>query len=122
MLNRGALMLRYKEPALRWIVEADPSDQEFSVSLQDINEERNVYLIHGLIAEDPETVREWVELNFEPLFQNELSGWYQDETLWPTPLTIKLFHEWFDIECHSMVYDTFDGPIIDEDFEDDEIH
>ena len=122
MLNRGALMLRYKESALRWVVESDPSDREFFLSLDEVNEERNVYLIHGLIAEDAESVREWVELNFEALFQNELNGWYQDESLWPDKLTIQLFDDWFNVECHSMVFDTFDGPIIEEEIEDEEIH
>jgi len=29
-----------------------------------------------------------------------------------------MFHEWFDVECHTMILDTVDEPIEDEDIED----
>jgi hypothetical protein len=46
----------------------------------------------------------------------ELSGWSIDENLWPKKRTFKIFREWFEIEPHSMVFDSGDDEIeIDDD-------
>ncbi len=55
-------------------------------------------------------------MNYEALFESELEEWYTDEKLWPKKRDIKLFHEWFEVECHTVIIDTIEGPI-----EDDEI-
>ena len=78
MINRGALMLRYKAPAVKWVNEADPMDRDASLTLEDINRERTVYLIEDTAADDSESLRHWVELNFQNLFENELESWYLD--------------------------------------------
>lgn len=116
MLNRSALILRYKEPAVRWINEADPNPDGPEITLEDVNEERTVYLIDEEVADTPEQLRKWIKANFHPLFESELGGWYVDPDLWPQKLTLKLFDEWFTVECHTMIFDTVGGPI-----EDDEI-
>lgn len=116
MLNRSVLILRYKEPAVRWINEADPNPDGPAITLEDVNEERTVYLIDEEVADTPEQLRKWVKANFRPLFESELGGWYVDPDLWPRKLTLKLFDEWFTVECHTMIFDTVGGPI-----EDDEI-
>lgn len=117
MINRGAVMLRYKAPAVKWVNEAAPMDRDASLSLEDINRERTVYLVEDTAADDSETLRHWIELNFQDLFENELESWYLDESLWPKPLTIELFDQWFDVECHSVVIDTLNEPIIPEEQE-----
>jgi len=45
LINRSALLLRYKEPAVRWINDADPSPSENATTLDEVNKERTVYLI-----------------------------------------------------------------------------
>jgi hypothetical protein len=45
MLNRAAIILKYKEPAIHWVNEADPSPESDPLSLEDANMERTVYLI-----------------------------------------------------------------------------
>lgn len=59
MLNRSALILRYKEPAVRWINEADPNPDGLEITLEDVNEERTVYLIDAEVADTPEQLRKW---------------------------------------------------------------
>jgi hypothetical protein len=59
-------------------------------------------------------VEEWIKLNYRQLFEAELEGWYTDPTLWPQDLTLQLFREWFDVECHSVLIDTVGGRIYDE--------
>lgn len=123
MINRAAFLLRYKQPAVDWINEVDPSEDEPQVSLADVNRERTVYLIPDQAAADDDTVRSWVELNYEALMENELGAWYTDSSLVPE-FTLEMFDEWFEAECHSLVLDTSDEPIIEEsnEYDDDEIH
>jgi len=111
VINRAALLRRYKQPAVQWINEADPNPDNRALTLEEVNEERLVYLIRDEDADSPCHVEKWVKANFQSLFENELDGWYTDPSLWPKPLTYQLFQRWFDIECHSMVVDTVGGVI-----------
>ena len=111
VINRAALLLRYKEPAVQWINEADPHPDSRMISLDEINEDRLIYLIRDEDADSPSHVEKWVRRNFKSLFENELNGWYTDPSLWPNPLTYQLFQGWFEVECHSMVIDTVGGVI-----------
>lgn len=117
MINRAAILLRYKEPALHWILTADESDQVASLSLDDLNKENTVFLISDEDGENSETCRAWISRNFRALFEHALEAWYVDESLWPKDLSLVLFDQWFDVECHSVVIDTLDDPIIDEDLD-----
>jgi len=112
MVNRGALILRYKAPFIKWIEEADPAEQKMEITIDQVNNERTVYLISD---EDAENVEGWISENHETLFENELEGWYGDESLWPQKRNYKTFNEWFEVECHSMVIDTVGEEIIDDD-------
>ena len=114
VLNRAALLLRYKAPAVRWINDVDPNPSATPVTLEDVNSERTVYLISDEDADSADAVRNWVEVNFRALFENELEAWYTDPDLWPSPLSLELFDEWFAVECHSVVLDTVGGAIVDD--------
>ncbi len=114
MINRAAIILRYKEPAIKWINEADSDDNSSIVSLKDVNDDRTIYLIKDEDADTPMLVKRWIKLNFRMLFENELWGWYTDEALWPPKLTYKLFNEWFEFECYTCIEDTVGTSIVDE--------
>ncbi len=93
MVNRGALILRYKAPAVRWINEADPSPGEEPISLESVNEERTVYLLDDAVGEDPAMFERWVRRNYAAIFEMELEDWYTDPTLWPQERTYELFRQ-----------------------------
>ncbi len=114
MINRAALILKYKPPAVAWINEADPYDDNPGITLEDVNEDRTVYLISDENADDPDVLESWIKLNVETLLESELMGWYQDESLWPKPLDYKLFQSWFELECHTVLIDTDESEIIDD--------
>ena len=115
MLNRAAVILRYKEPAVEWINSVEPGDGDEQITLEEVNQERTVYLISDQDAEADTTLERWIEAGYAELFEVELEGWYTDESLWPQERTLKLFHEWFEVECHSVIVDTVGTPIVDED-------
>jgi len=106
MINRAAVILKYKAPAVQWINDADPSQEDQGISLESVNEESTVYLISDHDADSPNALKNWIKLNYEALFEHELDGWYTDENLWPKKRGLKLFHEWFEIECHTVIIDT----------------
>jgi hypothetical protein len=112
MLNRAAVIIHYKQPFVDWINAADP-DSSNKVSLDEANEETSVYLIE---VEDQEELDDWLELNYDILFEEELNGWYSDPALWPQDRSLLLFKEWCSLELHSVVFDTGGSPL-----EDDEI-
>ncbi|TVQ06789.1 MAG: hypothetical protein EA359_00735 [Balneolaceae bacterium] len=114
MINRSALLLKYKEPAIQWITETDPNNDDRGVTLEMANNDRTVFLISEVDAETDDALQAWVNRNYKELFEAELEEWYTDATLWPKPLTLKLFREWFDVECHSVLIDTVGGEIIDD--------
>jgi hypothetical protein len=114
MLNRAAIILKYKEPAVKWINDADPSSKDPRIDGDDVNEERTVYLISDDDGDSSFTVERWIKLNWQALFERELDGWYTDPSLWPKRRTLKLFREWFDIECHTCLVDTVGTEIYDD--------
>ncbi len=78
MINRAAILLRYKEPAVRWINDADPVVDDPGITMDDVNLDNTVYLIRDEDGEDEETVDRWVRENYQTLFESELEGWYSD--------------------------------------------
>jgi hypothetical protein len=115
VVNRAALILKYKSPAISWINEADPNKEDPGITTDDVNVERTIYLISSADGDTEQTVERWVKRNYKALFEEELDGWYTDPELWPKKRTLKLFREWFDVECHTVLIDTVDGVIINDD-------
>ena len=114
MVNRAALILRYKEPAVRWINEADPHPLDKPFTLADVDEEHTVYLISDDDGDSSETVDRWIRRNCKTLFEMELNGWYTDPALWPKRRSLKVFREWFDVEYHTVLIDTVEEPLLDD--------
>jgi len=114
MVNRAAVLLRYREPAVAWINEADPCDDNPGITLPDTNAERTIYLISDEDADDPETFEKWLKANCLTLFETELEGWYVDASLWPKNRDFKTFKTWFSVECHTVLLDTVGTGIVDD--------
>ena len=114
MLNRSAIILRYKEPAISYINDADPVKGSSVVTIAETYQDRTIYLIPDEDAEDQDALDRWVHKNYKRLFEMELSDWYTDPSLFPKNLTLDLFHEWFEVEWHSVVMDTVGGEIYDD--------
>lgn len=114
MLNRTALLLRYKEPAIHWINKTDPLEEAPVLTKDLINNERTVYLISEEDGENEASQKVWIRRNYKQLFEAELEGWYTDPDLWPRPLTLELFYKWFHPEFNSVIIDTVDRSLLDD--------
>ena len=115
MLNRAAILLKLKQPAIDWINQADPRESH-DISSESANEERTVYLVDDQVAEDPVNLTHWLKLNWEALFESELEAWYVDESLWVKNRSFELFQAWFQVECHSIITDTVGTALEDDGF------
>lgn len=117
MFNRSALILKFKVPAIDWLntVNASmdiPDELRTTHTLESVNCDRNVYLVHFTLGEDPKKLDKWLKQNAKVLFERELDDWFTDPTLWPKKRNYKLFTEWFEPECHECIEDTlFDEPL-----------
>ena len=107
MLNRGAVVVRPKQPYLDWAAALGDS-----VPVPDVKAEKTVYLLPGF--ENDEEGMDILGEFYEQIFEQELWYWYTDEDAWPMNRTLKLFLEWFDVEFHSIVEDLDEGVIEDE--------
>ena len=111
MVNRSAVILKYKPPMVEWINDTDPREDSPKVKIEEANREKTVYLISDHDAENLDTC---LQLNFKSLFESELDDWYLEESMWPKKRTMKFFHECFDVECHTVIIDTVGTPIVDD--------
>ena len=114
MLNRGAVLLKYRAPMVRSINEADPVDKDPGITAESLTQERTVYLISDGDIDGEQAVEKWIKGNFKTLFESELEDWYNDPVLWPNKRTLSVFREWFEVEYHSFIIDTVGGPIFDD--------
>ena len=111
MLNRSAVIVRYKKPFVKWLNDADSFKDDPGMTLEQANQDGNVYLI---TEEDGENLEEWIALNYKTVFENELEGWYTDESLWPKKRDRKTFDQWISLHLHSVIIDTVGGPMVDD--------
>lgn len=116
VLNRLVLILRPQQVFLDWLKEVAPEPAE--LSLQAINQDRNVWLIPDF--EEPDQAYAWVLKHWRTLFERELGDWITDPDLWPQPLSRERFLAFFDIEMHSIVQDVADQPLELESWEEEE--
>ena len=108
MLNRSALIVRAKEPFLKWLKSLpDPAD----VSRDIINHDNTAYLLPDLSSGFEEA--ELLEQFYGLIFEEQLDGWRVEKNDWPEKRDLQTFNNWFDVEFHSVVLDLVDAPLED---------
>ena len=111
-INRSVVVVRRKQPFVDWANSTNAVGDTNVITLADVNDEPNVYLIPEY--EDDKSLKRILPTAIACIWDSELSGWYTDEARWPRDRSANAFHEWFDLEIGSMVYDLLDDPIAKE--------
>jgi hypothetical protein len=111
MLNRSLLVVRAKQPLLDWL-RSLPDPEDNSTTLEVINADASAYLLPSY--DDDRDQHALLRSVFRPVFDDQLAGWWTDETHWPKKRTFTVFLEWFDLEWHSVIEDLVAAPLIDE--------
>lgn len=109
-LNRNAIILLPKQPALDWIMRVGPQPMP-DFTLEDLRQEQDVYLLSEGKVNTPEQAEQWALRRFSPLFSSFLQDWFTDETMWPKRRTRKMFQEWFEVQYHSTIWDLSTDPL-----------
>jgi hypothetical protein len=105
VLNRWAVVIRFREPYLRW---AASLDDKAPAHAEDLRDEMSVYLL----PEDPDDEdHPPIKQYFQRIFDCELESWWTDEDQWPTKRDYATFLEWFDVASESVVTDLGGDPI-----------
>jgi hypothetical protein len=105
LIKRSLVLIKAKQPFINWV-----NRKPFSIPLTpaDVNQDCLTILVpdFNTSAELMAYIAPFKEIWFEI----ELATWNQDEQSWPNPRTSALFDEWFDLEIHSMVWDSAEVP------------
>ena len=109
-LNRAAIVVFPTQELVDWVNRVDSTGGPVSLEAA---REPTIYLLPEYA--DDEGLSEILESEFEAIFENELWGWYTDESLWPPERTLELFRSWFRIEPASTVHDVTTEPYVVED-------
>jgi hypothetical protein len=99
LVHRSALVVKPRQPFFNWLKSIDPEE-----NTDELSSESSVYLIQ--LFDEKEQIENWLKRSFGDLFEDQLNGWYTDESMWPQKRTLKMFKEWFDYSVHTMVWDT----------------
>lgn len=122
-LNRGLVVIRYKQPYVDWVKTAGEAPME--ISLKQANDDGESFLLPTYESEiDPvdgtEDAIKWVEKRWRMIFEHILESWILDESEWPKKRSLKMFREWFDVEYKSIVWDMGTEPLIIEEWDDED--
>lgn len=105
-VNRSILLVRPRQPYLDW---ADSLPNPTPVTLDELREDCNVYLVSEIL--DPDDELAVLQNHYAAIFEQELSDWMTGEDFWPSKRTLSMFMDWFDVEFHSMVFDLLDDDV-----------
>lgn len=115
IVYRTAVTLKPKQPFVDWI---NSLEDDFTITAEELMEDRNVYLIPESGNKIPFTVEKVLPSYFKSIFEEELGSWYLDESVWPQQRGFSTFLKWFEVDLHSMVLDiTGDHFIPTEDYD-----
>src|SRR2546422_6143921 len=113
LINRTAVTIVGAQPYLDWTRRRDADFNKGALTVARTKSYGSAYLLPEFQTE--EDLQEWVEDNFDWLFEFQLAAWTEDEGAWPSNRDLKMFREWFRIDVHSAVVDVPDADIEGED-------
>lgn len=112
-VNRSVAVIRPKAPFLEWLTTL-PGGVDAGLTLEILGQNSNALLVPP--ADDPEAMAEFIQQQYQLLFEAELADWCEDPACWPSPLSPELFTQWFEISIHPIVTDMVDTPLEREPF------
>ena len=103
--NRGIVQLIPKKLYLDWFNYVTNDGIYYSID----NLESISFLINDF--DTRMEFNDWLESNFQLLFEIRLSYSCTDKTKWPENRTFPVFNSWFDIIHSNLILDLLDEPI-----------
>lgn len=108
-VNRTAVSIVGGDPYIEWTRSRDADFNRGQLTVARTKPFGVVFLLPE--GDDDISLQEWVEDNFEFIFEVQLSQWTSDESSWPSGRDLQMFKAWFRIDLHSVVVDAGDDDI-----------
>ena len=113
-IDRSVAIIKPKQSFVDWVNSIpDAGDDQYTV--QDFSTDCSVILLP--VVDSDEHAEAFIKNMFQDIFELELSSWMADDDTWPEKINYKMFLEWFDVEYHSMVFDSLQDDIEKEAYE-----
>lgn len=109
-LNRSLVIIRPKEPFAKWAWSVN--DEEPKYSLEEEREDCTAYLLP--VGEQVGDEKKILAKQYRKIFEEELSQWMTDESVWPARRDFKTFKAWFEVEFCSVVLDLSSHQLLSE--------
>lgn len=103
IVERSIVIVKPKQAFLDWINNNLALSDETQLNLENIRLDCNAYLIPEI--NEIEDGINYLDDNFDGVFQLELASWSEEQNLWPQERTLQMFWEWFDIEISPTLID-----------------
>jgi hypothetical protein len=112
IINRSVAIIRPKQPFVDW-ANTIVDGEQYSVS--DFSTDCSVILLP--VTDSDEEAEAFIKDIFKDAFEMELSSWVVDDEMWPENITYEMFLDWFEVEYHSMVFDSLKDDIEKENYD-----
>lgn len=109
VVNRTAVTIVGAQPYIDWTRSRDADFNRNQLTVARTRPYGSAFLLPEIDFE--EDLQEWVEENYEWLFEFQLASWTHDESAWPADRDLRMFKEWFRIDLHNVVVDVHDDDI-----------
>ena len=106
-IDRSVAVIKPKQPFVDWANSVGDEKEPYSIS--DFSTDCSVILLP--VVDSDEHAEAFIKDMYQDLFELELSSWIVVDEMWPENRTYKMFLEWFDVEFHSMVFDSLKDDI-----------
>ena len=107
-IDRSVAIIKPKQPFVDWVNSVpDAGDDQYSI--QDFSTDCSVILLP--VVDSDEQAEAFIKDIFQDLFELELSSWIVVDEMWPENITHEMFLEWFEVEYHSMAFDSLKDDI-----------
>ena len=113
LINRSVAIIKPKQPFVDWANSVGNEKDQYSIS--DFSTDCSVILLP--VVDSDEHAEAFIKDIYQDIFELELSSWVVVDDMWPENITYKMFLEWFDVEFHSMVFDSLKDDIEKEAYE-----
>ncbi len=100
LLYRTPILISRKQPFIAW---ANGVDHDAPPLTSELAKVRTVYLV--TVSEAGMAPAALLDEWWPDIFEEELSGWMEDESSWPAERTRQMFDDWFDSECGDAAID-----------------
>jgi hypothetical protein len=97
------VLIEHLSPVLDWIMRIDSNPP--NITLEQLRHDQNAFLVSDAL-DGQEDAEKWVKRKWQMFFEGFLDEWYTEESWWPQKRTYKMFKDWFEVQYHSMVWDS----------------